>query len=391
MNHLWFASLTLSLVSAFFAIAAQQWLRQVAITPRYLSIQDAARLRQRRYDGLMDWQIPSIIAFLPLLIQIAVVLFLAGLLVLLEPLDHGVASSFAAIAGIALILFVFTALSPLVASQCPYKSPFVPAVLAVFQWLATPAITIVFLTLGVVSSIFLLFVALIYVVSCCNDAVLGYVNILVDLFFSVADRTTELLITLVHPQTVGLQRFWTNRETKAMSEEPGGPNLPVLSSAIAAASCDRLVQLRKALPAFTPEQTRLCVLIAVARAVRFQSSGSDLVQNDSSERRQLCSLITKAAHTKHTLLHEDHITLMEEVLPTDWSQINEDSVTPLILLLLHLATFVNKKPHPPLFHAAISAREHQTIRWDGLSLETCTPTFLICLHVRDDVCAEGCE
>lgn len=176
-----------------------------------------------------------------------------------------------------------------------------------------------------------------------------------------------------------------------MSEEPGGPNLPVLSSAIAAASCDRLVQLRKALPAFTPEQTRLCVLIAVARAVRFQSSGSDLVQNDSSERRQLCSLIAKAAHTKHTLLHEDHITLMEETLPTDWSQINNDSITPLILLLLHLATFVNGKPHLPLFRAVISAREHQMIEWDRLSLETCVPTLLICLQARIGICADRGE
>ena len=83
VNVLWFLSLTLSLVSAFFAIAAQQWLRQLRIPPD-MPVRRAVQLLAFRQDGLKTWQVPSIISLLPLLLQIAVGLFLVGLFLLLQ-------------------------------------------------------------------------------------------------------------------------------------------------------------------------------------------------------------------------------------------------------------------------------------------------------------------
>lgn len=78
VNTLWVLSLTLSLMSAFLAIAVQQWLRQLRL-PADIPVHQAVRLLSLRSDGLKTWQVPGIISLLPLLLQIAVVFFLIGL------------------------------------------------------------------------------------------------------------------------------------------------------------------------------------------------------------------------------------------------------------------------------------------------------------------------
>lgn len=64
INTLWILSLTLSLLSAFFAIVAQQWLRALAV-PGHLSIGSTIRLRHRRQTSFAFFQIPHIIRSYP--------------------------------------------------------------------------------------------------------------------------------------------------------------------------------------------------------------------------------------------------------------------------------------------------------------------------------------
>ncbi|KAJ3533212.1 hypothetical protein NM688_g7312 [Phlebia brevispora] len=136
VNTLWVLSLTLSLMSAFFAITVQQWLRQLGL-PADIPIRRAVELLALRADGLKTWQVPGIISLLPLLLQIAVILFLVGLFILLQSLNTTVTISFGAVALPGVLAFLISACIPLINSQCPYKSPFVPTISIVLRlkWL----------------------------------------------------------------------------------------------------------------------------------------------------------------------------------------------------------------------------------------------------------------
>ncbi|KAJ3557309.1 hypothetical protein NM688_g1543 [Phlebia brevispora] len=137
VNTLWVLSLTLSLLSAFFAIAVQQWLRQLRL-PADIPARRAVELLALRADGLKTWQVPGIISFLPLLLQVAVVLFLIGLLILLRSLNATVAIVFGIVAVLGLMAFLVSTFIPLLSDRCPYRSPVVPTVLIVLQWLSYP-------------------------------------------------------------------------------------------------------------------------------------------------------------------------------------------------------------------------------------------------------------
>ncbi|KAF9062529.1 hypothetical protein BDP27DRAFT_1233487, partial [Rhodocollybia butyracea] len=82
VNGLWFTSLTIALSVALFAVLAKQWLRQymsnVTGTPR-----ERAFIRQFRFDGLEKWHVRLLIGMLPILVHLALILFLAGLVIFL--------------------------------------------------------------------------------------------------------------------------------------------------------------------------------------------------------------------------------------------------------------------------------------------------------------------
>ncbi|KAK0462442.1 uncharacterized protein EV420DRAFT_1251210, partial [Desarmillaria tabescens] len=85
VNGLWFTSLFLSLTTALFAVLVKQWLHlYVALpsgTPR-----DRSFTRQFRYAGFQKWHIQVIIGLLPVLMHLALAIFLGGLVVFLHPL-----------------------------------------------------------------------------------------------------------------------------------------------------------------------------------------------------------------------------------------------------------------------------------------------------------------
>ncbi|KAJ3532690.1 hypothetical protein NM688_g7387 [Phlebia brevispora] len=137
INTLWVLSLTLSLMSAFFAIAVQQWLRHLRL-PADIPVRRAVELLALRADGLKTWQVPSIISLLPLLLQIAVILFLVGLFILLQSLNVTITIAFGVVVLLGLLAFLVSTFIPLLSFQCPYKSPLVPTVLIVLQWLSYP-------------------------------------------------------------------------------------------------------------------------------------------------------------------------------------------------------------------------------------------------------------
>ncbi|KAJ3559504.1 hypothetical protein NM688_g305 [Phlebia brevispora] len=137
VNVLWVLSLTLSLIAAFFAITVQQWLRQLQL-PLGIPLRKAAHMLSLRYDGLQAWQVPGIISLLPLLLQVAVILFLTGLFIVFRALNHTVTIVFGSVTSLGLLALLIMTVVPLISVRCPYKSPFIPTLAIVLQWISYP-------------------------------------------------------------------------------------------------------------------------------------------------------------------------------------------------------------------------------------------------------------
>lgn len=136
INTFWFLSLILALSTVSLGLLCKQWIREHRRDTPSASPKETLELRQIRYDSLEKWGVLTLLSTLPLILQLALILFFVGLLDLLWSLDYIVASlSTLAIAISVLILWTTTILpcyyllmSPSVVSSdnvyiCPYKSP----------------------------------------------------------------------------------------------------------------------------------------------------------------------------------------------------------------------------------------------------------------------------
>ncbi|KAI0698818.1 hypothetical protein C8Q76DRAFT_802885 [Earliella scabrosa] len=127
LNALWFSSLIFSLSAASVGIMVKQWLNEYSSGLSGTSRQ-IARLRQYRLDKLARWRVAVIVAFLPVLLQAALVLFFAGLLVLLWQLDQAVAVVASTLIGILSVFTFGSAILPAFTTDCCYLSPLVYAI-----------------------------------------------------------------------------------------------------------------------------------------------------------------------------------------------------------------------------------------------------------------------
>lgn len=124
VNALWFVSLELSLASALFGMIAKRWLREyMTWTTLSSSVHDILSLRNYRYEAFLEWRVPSIIAAIPALLELALILFFAGLVLLLCTLNAVVAAVSTVTIGAILGLIVVTSVLPTLQPRCPYKTP----------------------------------------------------------------------------------------------------------------------------------------------------------------------------------------------------------------------------------------------------------------------------
>ncbi|KZT61926.1 hypothetical protein CALCODRAFT_514317 [Calocera cornea HHB12733] len=86
INALWIMSLFVSLSTSVLAMLVKQWLRGY-ITNLPLAQKERATTRQARYEGVQSWRVAGIADSLPVLIHLAVALFLAGLVLYLSSLS----------------------------------------------------------------------------------------------------------------------------------------------------------------------------------------------------------------------------------------------------------------------------------------------------------------
>ncbi|KAJ3557453.1 hypothetical protein NM688_g1467 [Phlebia brevispora] len=122
INILWFLSLAMSLIASLMAIIIQQWM-QAYQSFTYTSIREAVRLYELRYWALRGWRVGWIVSSVPILLQIALVLFLTGGWLFLQSLNNTVFTPYAAFVAVALFLFANSVFWSAAVRSCPYKSP----------------------------------------------------------------------------------------------------------------------------------------------------------------------------------------------------------------------------------------------------------------------------
>ncbi|KAK0227825.1 hypothetical protein IW262DRAFT_1233697, partial [Armillaria fumosa] len=85
VNRLWFTSLFLSLTTALVAVLVKQWLHHYVALPSGTP-RDRSFTRQFPYAGFQKWHVQVIIGLLPVLMHLALAIFLVGLVIFLQPL-----------------------------------------------------------------------------------------------------------------------------------------------------------------------------------------------------------------------------------------------------------------------------------------------------------------
>ncbi|RXW17938.1 hypothetical protein EST38_g7924 [Candolleomyces aberdarensis] len=138
INTLWFLSLVLCLATVLVGTVSLQWLREYERPRGNVEPQTAFSLHRMQAESLNKWWVPQIFSMLPLLLQVALVLFLMGLSEHLFNLNRSVAVWVALAIGLTLLFLVATTVLPTFQalllflpwrfgkeprSPCPYKSP----------------------------------------------------------------------------------------------------------------------------------------------------------------------------------------------------------------------------------------------------------------------------
>ncbi|KAI0683740.1 hypothetical protein C8T65DRAFT_836921 [Cerioporus squamosus] len=140
LNTLWFCSLVFSLSSASIALFVKQWLHETTVQG---TSRKSARLRQYRLHGLLKWHVGTIVVVLPILLQLAAVLFLIGLSILLWTLHSTVAAITSSLVIILFASLLVVTVLPLWRVDCPFRSPTSLAIYAILRTMRNATLRLV--------------------------------------------------------------------------------------------------------------------------------------------------------------------------------------------------------------------------------------------------------
>ncbi|KAJ3482284.1 hypothetical protein NLI96_g7068 [Meripilus lineatus] len=135
VNALWLAALVLSLITASLGMLVKQWFREY-LTGIFVAPREHCRVRYFRRVGLLWYKVPEIAGFLPLLLQLALILFFAGLVIYIRIILPSIGWHVIALIGLWFLFFIVTTLIPIFSPSCPYKTPFLKILFLQFRKLS---------------------------------------------------------------------------------------------------------------------------------------------------------------------------------------------------------------------------------------------------------------
>jgi hypothetical protein len=122
VNALWFLSLIIAIVSAFYVMMVRQWSRRYSQTLKELS-GEQRRVQSCLFLGAQRYRMTHAIGLVPLPLHVSVFLFFAGLIVFLWPISH----TMAIVVTVALTtigtMYAALTILPIIDDICPYFTP----------------------------------------------------------------------------------------------------------------------------------------------------------------------------------------------------------------------------------------------------------------------------
>ena len=118
-----YASLAISLLSAFFAMLGKQWLNRYASTDIRGTTIERSQNRQRKLDGVVTWYFNHVMESLPLMLQGALLLLGCALSRYLWGIHITVASVILCVTMTGVILYIFVVVAGAASKSCPYQTP----------------------------------------------------------------------------------------------------------------------------------------------------------------------------------------------------------------------------------------------------------------------------
>ena len=138
INILFFLSLVSSLAAALFSILAKQWIREYIKWNSPLALpRENVLVRQIRIEAWEDWQVSTVLSSIPILLELGMILFLAGVILLLWTLDDVVAITITIFVSLFLGAFAAFTVIPILSTRCPYRSPTAWACYIAFHFLVS--------------------------------------------------------------------------------------------------------------------------------------------------------------------------------------------------------------------------------------------------------------
>jgi len=128
VNFLWFTSLTLTLVGALSAVIAKGWIVTYLPASAGKSFEDACE-RHLRVTRAYQWHLDGILALIPLLIQLSLLLFLAGLAIFVLGDSKSIGAAVLALIALTTVVYIVMTVLPWLSPACPFRttlSAFIP-------------------------------------------------------------------------------------------------------------------------------------------------------------------------------------------------------------------------------------------------------------------------
>ncbi|KAJ7096163.1 hypothetical protein C8R44DRAFT_379908 [Mycena epipterygia] len=123
-NTLWFLSLGLSLSCALIATLVEQWSRDfIQRTEMRPSPVIRARIFSYLYFGIQRFGMHTVVGFVPLLLHGSLLLFFAGLVAFLHPINPVIMIVAATLLSLILVIYTYLTVLPMFFSDSPYRTP----------------------------------------------------------------------------------------------------------------------------------------------------------------------------------------------------------------------------------------------------------------------------
>jgi hypothetical protein len=123
VNGLWFASFTLTLISALGGVLAKGWLAKYNPASNREQSSDACE-RHLRALRARQWRLEPFITGIPLLIQVSLFLFFAGLIIQIRGNDVRIWSTVVILVGLVGLMYFVGTWLPWFSPACPFQTPF---------------------------------------------------------------------------------------------------------------------------------------------------------------------------------------------------------------------------------------------------------------------------